>query len=312
MVFSSTELKTGGGGDVGVGDGFNTSTMMMTTTTPPHSARNDRLLVQKPPPSPPTSSPPAAAVVGGDAGADGVVMSPLSRGGNAGSPPTRLLGTGPTRVGNTFSRSITSLATVAHLPIPPHGSPSPMLRAIVNSVAFSRDAESPSIPPEVIIAFDEYISEGTQLMEFPAKGNPTHHFFAVKFINLYEVNDELIPEVVFGWKASKSVTRFRSYYLLSNLVDVVGRGVKDHPHVARYRLASSGQLQYATFLKKHRLRDDCIFKLTFRDELEEVEEDIILKAPNAILYYSWLVFMEFISSIGTASPLTGDDDYTEI
>eukprot|EP00796_Vickermania_ingenoplastis_P007297 gene7297-5139_t len=177
-----------------------------------------------------------------------------------------------------------SHSTVPHIAALP---PSPLLLAIVNSVACSRDADSPDIPPEVIIAFDEYIAEGSAMLLFPPRGRPAKEFFAVKFINLYEVNDELLPEVVFGWKESRSSTRMESYFLLSNLIEVSAKA-KDHPYLKRFRGPTPGHLQYSPLLRpKKVLKDDCILRLTFcAQSEEEMEEDVVIKAPNLVLYYS--------------------------
>lgn len=194
---------------------------------------------------------------------------------------------------SAFNKSMISNSVI----FPPHNPPSALLQTIVNNVASSRDVEPPSIPPEVIVAFDEYIGDGTTMLHFPLHSSPKKVFFAVKFINLYEVNDELLPEVVFGWKSSRLSSKMEHYFLLSNLVEVSAR-TRDHPAIRHLR-ESAGYLSYSTFLKKKVIKDECLFRLTFRPlEGDGPDEDVIAKAPNLILYYSWLVFSDYISSIG--------------
>lgn len=252
--------------------------------------------------------------------------------------------------------------------------PSPFLISAVNSVATKREVIPPEIPPEVIVAFDEYIRGKTKMLHFPEKGNPIERTCEVKFINLYETQGEMLPDVVFGWKNSRSGLKLASgdgvmakgeYFLLSDLAGVSPRG-KHHAFVNRFRLpvekrkkkhqmkeeqntkkllkkigsskkeesngafvASSSErsfsmgpeqrsihrpvlrnteclLQYSSLFKTHELRDDNMFCLTFQAEEEigsdfdeEAERlDVVLKAPNELLYLSWLVFMDFISTIG--------------
>lgn len=257
----------------------------------------------------------------------------------------------------------------------PRGPASPLLLTVVNNVAMKREVPAPDIPPEVIVAFDEYIRGKTTMWEFREKGNPHARECEVKFINMYEVQDELVPDIAFGWgKGSTGVQEDRraavtkgEYFLLSDLVGVSARG-KKHPFVQRFRLpierkaakrkkkeeknmlkwnkkrlanekrnesanaARNGRsfrflslesekrstpplqshirdeeclLQYKTLLGTHTLKDDCMFCLTFQEneELDNTDDegektDVVLKAPNVVLYLSWLVFMDFISSIG--------------
>lgn len=196
---------------------------------------------------------------------------------------------------------------VMELPIPPHQPPSSLLQLVVNSIAYQRDVATPSIPPEVIIAFDEYIRDGTKMLRFRGNGKPVFKHFFVKFINLYEVNDEVIPEVVFGWKKKKS-DETEGYFLLNRLTSVVGEA-KDDPWIeCRRENESPSLLSFTHYLRKYVVTDDCIFRLVFskrdadasttfrRDDFEE--EVALLKAPNPFLYYSWLVFSDFICSIG--------------
>lgn len=250
-----------------------------------------------------------------------------------------------------------------------------LLLTAVNNVALKREVPPPDIPPEVIVAFDEYIKGKTTMWEFRERGIPHSRECEVKFINMYEVQDELIPDIAFGWgKSSTGVEYGRTgtfakgeYFLLSDLVEVCAKG-KKHPYVQRFRIpierkiakrrkkeeknmlkwhkrkmADTKQkeggkamgmqrssrlfsvesekrltpslyshardeeclLEYSSLFGTHTLKDDCMFYLTFqKNEVFDTTDDevgktdVVLKAPNVVLYLSWLVFMDFISSIG--------------
>lgn len=184
---------------------------------------------------------------------------------------------------------------------PPSAPPSMLLQAILSSVASARGVELrlTDIPLEVIIAFDEYISEGTEMTQFCETGQPHHRYFAVKFINVYEVNNELIPGVVFGWKKAKTDSRMKQYHLLSELTSCSSKA-KTHPFTQRFRDSKRpGYLRSVSLFSASKvMKDDCIFSLTFRSPDSEENTELVMKAPNMIVYFSWLVFADYVSSIG--------------
>ncbi|CAJ1992619.1 hypothetical protein conserved [Leishmania donovani] len=187
--------------------------------------------------------------------------------------------------------------------------PTGMLRRVIAAVAYYRGVPPPpSVPPEVILAFDEYVSRGSVMLKFASRGPPHQRFFAIRFLDVMAGSIRLgcgraydqrpsILHAVLSWYRSASSRRMIRFLPLHDLIEVKADGA-DHRYVRR-RTVQPGLLRGPrSGLVTTYVRADFIVQFRFCSRLSRAEETLALMAENRTQYLAWLVVGSFISQIG--------------
>ncbi|AIN97739.1 hypothetical protein LPMP_202430 [Leishmania panamensis] len=187
--------------------------------------------------------------------------------------------------------------------------PTGLLRRIIAAVAHYRGVPPPpSVPSEVILAFDEYVSSGSTMLKFIPHGPPHPRFFVIRFLNVmaglmrsgggraYDQEPSVLYAVL-SWYRTLSSRRMIRFLPLHDLIEVRASGT-DHQYVRR-RTVQPGILRgpRSGFVTNY-VRADFILQFRFCSRLSQAEETLAIMAANRAEYLAWLVVGTFISQIG--------------
>ncbi|GET92336.1 hypothetical protein, conserved [Leishmania tarentolae] len=184
-----------------------------------------------------------------------------------------------------------------------------LLRRVIAAVAYYRGVPPPpSVPPEVILAFDEYVSHGALMLKFTSCGPPHRRFFVIRFLDVAAGSLQVsggraydqgpgVLHAVFSWYRNATSRHMIRFLPLHDLIEVKADGT-DHPYVRR-RTAQPGILRgpRSGFVTKY-VRAKFIAQFRFRSRLSRAEETLAVMAENRTQYLAWLVVGSFISQIG--------------
>ncbi|KAG5467914.1 hypothetical protein LSCM4_01000 [Leishmania orientalis] len=187
--------------------------------------------------------------------------------------------------------------------------PTGFLRRIIAAVAHFRGVPPPpSVPPEVILAFDEYVSRGSMMLKFVPSGPPHQRFFVIRFLEVVAGSSRFgggrahyqapgLLQAVLSWYRSVSSRRMIRFLPLHDLVEVKADGT-DHEYVCR-RMVQPGIVRgpRSGFVTSY-VRADFILQFRFCSRLSQAQEAVALMATNRTQYLAWLVVGSFISQIG--------------
>ncbi|KAG5468313.1 hypothetical protein LSCM1_02293 [Leishmania martiniquensis] len=182
------------------------------------------------------------------------------------------------------------------------------LRSIIAAVAHFRGVPPPpSVPPEVILAFDEYVSRGSLMLKFIPSGPPHSRFFVIRFLAVAAGSSHLdgewapnegssVPQAVLSWYHRASSRHMIRFLPLHDLVEVKAEGT-DHRYVSR-RMVQPGILRgpRSRFVTRY-VRADFLLQFRFCSRLSQAQETLALMAANRAQYLAWLVVGSFISQI---------------
>lgn len=187
--------------------------------------------------------------------------------------------------------------------------PTGLLRRVVAAVAYCRGVPPPpSVPPEVILAFDEYVSRGSVMLKFTSRGPPHQRFFVIRFLDVvagsvrvgceraYDQGPNTLHAVL-SWYRNASSRHMIRFLPLHDLIEVKADGT-DHRYVRR-RTVQPGILRgpRSGFVTKY-VRAEFVVQFRFCSRLSRAEDTLALMAENRTQYLAWLVVGSFISQIG--------------
>ncbi|KAK7196815.1 hypothetical protein NESM_000622200 [Novymonas esmeraldas] len=298
---SSSGSSSGFGGRAGKGKGY----------VRPRSQQQQQQQRQRPrPPSqlggwrsgapPPPDAPPPGAIRWVDSGRQSTTT--YGEAGGPGQPEQQGRVTGAATSEFLSQRPLLS-AQMAEL------QPSGLLWRVIEAVAHYRGVAPPgSVPSEVILAFDEYVSRGSTMLKFVARGPPHSRYFAIRFLDVVAGSMRIagrgehgrapnMPYAVLSWFHTASSRHMIRFLPLHDLIEVKADGT-DHRHVRR-RTVQPGVLRgpRSGFVTSY-VRADFILQFRFSSRLSRAEETLALMASNRTQYLAWLVVGSFISQIG--------------
>ncbi|KAG5494006.1 hypothetical protein JKF63_01839 [Porcisia hertigi] len=187
--------------------------------------------------------------------------------------------------------------------------PSGFLQRVISAVAYYRGVPPPpSVPREVILAFDEYVSPGSMMLKFIAHGSPHSRFFVIRFLDVissstrFRGGQELLHQpsglyAVLSWYHKLSSRHMIRFLPLHDLIEVKANGA-DHKYVRR-RVVQPGVLRgpWKGFVTSY-MRAEFILQFRFFSRFTRAEETLAMMAENRAQYLAWLVVGSFISQIG--------------
>ncbi|KPI87074.1 hypothetical protein ABL78_3836 [Leptomonas seymouri] len=186
--------------------------------------------------------------------------------------------------------------------------PSGLLCRVIEAVAYYRGVQMPStIPSEVTLAFDEYVSRGSAMLKFLPHGPPHSRFFIIRFFEVVprrrqaskagSPHASAVPYAVLGWYKKATSRHMIRFLPLHDLIEVKTDGA-DHPYVQR-RTVQPGVLRGPrTGLSTNYVYADFILQFRFRSRLSCGEETLALRTANRTQHLAWLVVGSFISQVG--------------
>lgn len=189
--------------------------------------------------------------------------------------------------------------------------PSVLLRRVVEAVSYYRGVQTPAtIPSEVTLAFDEYVSRGSTMLKFVPHGPPHSRYFNIRFLDVLPgggrrrlhsragtLHEVAMPYAVLAWYRNTSSRHMIRFLPLHDLMEVKADGA-DHPYVQR-RTVQPGMLRGPrTGLSTNYVYAEYILQFRFRSRLSHGEETLALKTANRTQHLAWMVVGLFISQVG--------------